>query len=344
MHRDTRQAYNAYLAQVAKVNGVDSATEQFAVEPSVQQRLETRLQESSDFLKRINIIGVREQQGEKLGLGIGSTIASTTNTATTDRETSDPTTLDGQNYHATQTNYDTHVRYAKIDAWAKFPDFQARMRDVILLRQALDRIMIGFNGTSRAATSNRATNPLLQDVNKGWLQHYREQAPERVLAEIEDGSGEIRIGAGGDYKNMDALVYDAVASLVDPWHRESPGLVAIVSRDLLHEKYFKLVDDDHAPTEQLAAQVVMSQKRLGGLQAVAVPFFPAGKILITPLDNLSLYYQLGARRRHIVDNPKRDRIENYESSNDAYVVEDFGAGCLIENIKQVEAETGTGDD
>lgn len=332
MHRDTRQAYSAYLAQVAKVNGVPNATEQFAVDPSVQQRLETRLQESSDFLSRVNIMGVREQQGEKLGLGIGSTVASTTDTTSNDRETSDPTTLDDQPYHATQTNYDTHVRYAKIDAWAKFPDFQARMRDVILQRQALDRIMVGFNGTSRAATSNRSTNPLLQDVNKGWLQHYRDQAPARVMTEVVAASGQITIGSTGDYKNLDALVYDAVASLIDPWHRQNPGLVAIVSRELLHEKYFALVDADHQPTETLAAQVIMSQKRLGGLQAAAVPFFPEGKILITAMDNLSIYYQLGARRRHIIDNPKRDRIENYESSNDAYVVEDFGAGCLLENI------------
>jgi hypothetical protein len=63
-----------------------------------------------------------------------------------------------------------------------------------------------------------------------------------------------------------------------------------------------------------------------------VPFFPANSMLITPLENLSLYWQEGTRRRTIVDNAKRDRIENYESSNDAYVVEDYGAGCLIENI------------
>lgn len=333
MHKDTRAAYNAYVTQVAKVHGVSSAAEQFSVDPTIQQRLETRLQESSDFLNRINIIGVREQQGEKLGLGIGSTVASTTDTSTRDRETSDPSTLDGQNYNATQTNYDTHVRYVKIDAWAKFPDFQTRMRDVILLRQALDRMVTGFNGVSRAATSDRATNPLLQDVNKGWLQHYREQAPARVLAEVVKDSGKVQVGTAGDYKNLDALVYDAVASLVDPWHRQSPSLVAIVSRELLHEKYFKVIDADQEPTESLAAQVIMSQKRLGGLQAVVVPYFPEGKILITPMDNLSIYYQLGGRRRHIVDNPKRDRIENYESSNDAYVVEDFGAGCLLENIE-----------
>jgi hypothetical protein len=115
--------------------------------------------------------------------------------------------------------------------------------------------------------------------------------------------------------------------------------VALVSRDLLHEKYFTLIDADHKPTDTLAAQVIMSQKRLGGLTAVAVPFFPAKTIMITPLDNLSIYYQIGARRRHIMDNPRRDRIENYESSNDAYVVEDFGAGCLLENI-EITADTG----
>lgn len=332
MHKDTRAAFTAYLEQVAKVNGVSDPREQFSVDPSVQQRLETKMQESSEFLGRINLIGVRDQQGEKLGLGIGNTIAGTTDTTLGDRETSDPTTLDAQPYNATQTNYDTHVRYAKIDAWAKFPDFQARMRDVILQRQALDRIMVGFNGTSRAATSDRTTNPLLQDVNKGWLQHYRDQAPARVLAEVVAASGKVTVGATGDYKNLDALVYDAIASLIDPWHRGNPGLAAICSRELLHDKYFALVNSDHVPTEQLASQVIMSQKRLGGLQAAAVPFFPAGKILITSLDNLSIYYQLGARRRQIIDNPRRDRIENYESSNDAYVVEDFGAGCLIENI------------
>ena len=76
----------------------------------------------------------------------------------------------------------------------------------------------------------------------------------------------------------------------------------------------------------------MSQKRVGGLQAARVPFVPANAIIITRFDNLSIYYQESARRRAIVDNPKRDRIENYESSNDAFVVEDYGCGCVLENI------------
>jgi len=63
-----------------------------------------------------------------------------------------------------------------------------------------------------------------------------------------------------------------------------------------------------------------------------VPFVPDGAILVTTLDNLSLYFQREGRRRHVEESPKRNRIENYESSNDAYVVEDYGAGCLVENI------------
>lgn len=192
--------------------------------------------------------------------------------------------------------------------------------------------MIGWNGTSRAATSNRVANPLLQDVNKGWLQRYREEAAARVMAEGAPAAGVINIGAAGHYKNIDALVFDMVNNLLDPWFAEDTELVAICGRELLADKYFPLVNATQAPTEQLAADIIISQKRIGNLPAVRVPFFPSNAIMVTRLDNLSIYYQEGSRRRKIEDNAKRDRIENYESSNDDYVVEDFGAGCVAENI------------
>ena len=78
MRNTTRKLYTAMLAHIAQLNGVDDATSKFSVDPSVQQTLETRIQESSDFLRQINIVGVTEQQGEKLGLGVGGPIASTT--------------------------------------------------------------------------------------------------------------------------------------------------------------------------------------------------------------------------------------------------------------------------
>lgn len=335
MRNETRRLYNAYLDQVAKLNGVESAAEKFTVEPSVQQTLETKIQESSEFLGRVNMVGVAEQMGDKIGLGVSGPIASTTNTTTTDRATRDVTVMDEQGYVCTQTNFDTHLTYAKIDAWAKFQDFQTRIRDAILRRQALDRIMIGFNGTSRQATSDFGTNQLLQDVNIGWLQKYRTHASDRVLAEVVAGSGKVTVGATGDYKNLDALVFDAINNMIEPWYQEDGGLVAIMSRDLLADKYFPLINTANPPSEQAALDMVISQKRVGGVQAVRVPYMPAGKIFITSLENLSIYWQEGARRRTVVDNAKRDRIENYESSNEAYVIEDYGFGCLVEHIELV---------
>lgn len=333
MRNETRKLFNDFQNRLATLNGVDSVGTKFTVEPSIQQTLETRMQESSEFLNSINVIGVNEQQGEKLGLGISGTIAGRTDTNQNDRQPTDPTDMEGSSYFCKQTNFDTALRYGKLDAWAKFQDFQTRIRDAILKRQALDRIMIGFNGTSAATQSDRVNNPLLQDVNIGWLQKMRDHAAERVMTEVVEASGKITVGTSGDYKNLDALVYDMVNNLIDPWHQDDTELVVLTGRKLLSDKYFPLVNSDLVPTEKTAADMMISQKRIGGLQAVRVPHFPANTIMVTRLDNLSLYWQEGSRRRNIIDNPKRDQIENYESSNDAYVVEDYGCAAVAENIE-----------
>jgi P2 family phage major capsid protein len=334
MKNTTRQHFDAYLAAQAQINGVPSAAQIFTVAPSVQQRLESRIQESSEFLSAINVMPVDEMQGQKIGIGTNGPVAGRTDTTTAERQTRDAASLKGQGYQCAQTNYDTHVRYATLDSWAKFPDFQLRLARAIQQQCALDRIMIGFNGVSVAADTNRTTHPLLQDVNKGWLQYLRENTPERVMSGGKvAGKVQIKADGTGDYKNLDGLVYDATHALLDAWHANAGDLVAIVSRRLMHDKLFPLVNDQSAPTEVLAADIVRSQARLGGLQAIAVPYMPEGSVLITSTKNLSIYYQDGARRRTVQDNPKRDRIETYESSNDAFVVEDLGKACLIENIE-----------
>ncbi|WP_313103823.1 phage major capsid protein, P2 family [Stutzerimonas nitrititolerans] len=339
MRNDTRHHFDAYLSQLAKLSGVSDATKTFAVDPTVQQRLETRMQESSEFLSRIGMIGVDELKGEKVGLGVSSTIAGRTDTTGNGvRMPRDVSDLTKDGYECRQTDFDTAVRYAQLDAWAKFPDFQARLRDAILKRQALDRIMIGFNGTSAAATTDRVANPLLQDVNIGWLQKYRTHAPARVL---KDGkvAGKIVIGSGetADYNNLDALVFDAIANLIDPWHRKDPGIVVILGSNLVHDKYFPLINKEQPASEKLATDMIISQKRMGGKQPVEVPYVPDSAMLITSLENLAIYWQTGGRRRHVQENPSKNRIENFESSNDDYIVEDYGLGCLVENIELLEA-------
>lgn len=336
MRNETRKLFNGYLQQVAKLNGVDNATEKFNVAPTVQQKLETAIQEASGLLKRINIIPVEQQEGEALLLGVNGPIASRTNTKTGGRRNpAERSALSKDTYACKQTNFDSSFPYALIDAWAKFKDFQARLSAAITERQALDRIMIGFNGTSAAATSDIAANPLLQDVNIGWLEKIRIGAPDRVLDEVVEASGKVTIGVGGDYKTLDGVVFDAV-QMLEPWHRNHPNLVVMVSRDLLHDKLLAAVEKGAASNvEENAADQIVTKARLGGLPIVDAPFFPEGTVLVTTLSNLSIYFQEGARRRHVKDEPEYDRVADYQSSNDAYVIEDFGLVALVENIEAV---------
>ncbi|PKP91445.1 MAG: phage major capsid protein, P2 family [Alphaproteobacteria bacterium HGW-Alphaproteobacteria-16] len=339
MNPQTRMAFDAYCQRVSQLNGGAPIGKKFTVEPNSQQTLEQKTQESSAFLKMINIFGVPELTGEKLGMNATSTVAGRTDTSGAGRRVPrDPTGLTGEDYTLKQTNYDVALRYDKLDNWAKFPDFQTKWQAVLMERTALDRIMIGWNGTSAAATTDRDANPLLQDVNIGWLEKMRTENETRVVTEMVEDSDQITIGAGGDFRNLDALVMDMTHTLLPSWNRTRSDLVAITGADLLHDKYFQKVNVDQAPTEELALEVILASRRLGGKNAMIVPYFPANSIFVTPLKNLSLYYQDGKRRRHIREEPEADRVADYNSSNDGYVIEDYEAGFLLENITILDPE------
>lgn len=334
MQEQTRILFNDFLDRQAELNSIGDPSTKFNVDPSIQQKLIDKRQESSDFLSRINIIPVSEMKGALLGLGIGGPLVSNTDTSGSGtRQTVSPSNMDEITYECVQNNSDTHIRYALLDAWAKFPDFQTRIQSQIVKRQALDNILVGFNGTSAAATSNPTTNPDRSDVNIGWLQKMRNDKPTHVMDEGTKVAGKITYGPGGDYATLDALVYDAINGILPSWARGDTELVAMTSHDLLNDKYFPLINEDRDPSEQLARDIIMSSKRLGGKQAADVPYMPQGTIFITRYDNLSIYEQEGKRRRHIKDVPERDRIEDYQSSNDAFVVEDYDFALLLENIE-----------
>jgi len=348
MRNETRLKFNAYTTKISELNGVGDTSKSFTVAPAVAQTLRGKIQASSAFLTSINIIPVVAQEGDKVGVGVKGSIASRTDTRVHDRQPRYPGDLDETNYRCEKTDFDTLVRYETLDAWAHQPNFQILLRDAIVKAKALDIITIGFNGTHVAVETDPNTYPLLQDVNIGWLQHIRLDAPARVLAEgdlkpatrangVVTVAGAIYVGAGEvgkdvDYVNVDALIYDAI-ELLDENYRDDTDLVVIVGRDLVHDKYFSIVNSSgDKATEQLARDVLLSDKKLGGLQAVRVPKFPKNALLITTLANLSVYEQIGSERRKIEDNAKRDQVENYESVNQAFVIEDMGKVALVENI------------
>ncbi|HEX8402218.1 MAG TPA: phage major capsid protein, P2 family [Allosphingosinicella sp.] len=340
MLNSTRVHFNSLMSRIGELNGVEDVSKQFSVEPSVEQKLEARVQESSAFLSEINVYPVPELKGEKIGMGVTSRIASRTDTSGAGvRKARNPMNLTGRGFELAKTDFDTFISYGQLDLWAKFPNFQTMYGNVVAEAIALDRIAIGFNGTSVAANSDDVANPDLEDVNKGWLQYIREEAANHVFSDGAHAVNKIRVGADEattDYRTLDALVYDAIHSFMPTWGRKRTDLVAIVGGGLLHDKYFTLINEKQDPSEQVARDVIMSTKRMGGRQAAEVPYVPDGTILVTPFKNLSIYYQDGKRRRFIQEEPVKNRIVDYQSSNEGYVVEDLDPVVLIENIELVD--------
>ncbi len=356
----TRALFMAYASHVAMANHVSDATVKFAVDPNAEQMLEAEIRNTSEFLGMINILPVINQQGQVLGVGVSRSIAGRTDTSGGTRRTpTDPGAANEKHtYLCQKTNFDWARPYAILDAWRHNPDFERLMRDDIVRQIALDRQMIGFHGTSAAATTNRVANPLLQDVNIGWLHKIRTEAPAQVMDDgaltvlsngannaalkaiyvkpgvtLFDASEANAVTADADYASLDALVRDAMRGIHES-HADDNDLVVIVGRNLMDDKYFTIAQTTGATATEVEAtdRILMSTKMMGGLRAMRVTGFPANSLLITKLSNLSIYYQEGSRRRQLKDEPEYDRVANYESVNEAYVVEEYELAVLVENI------------
>ncbi len=337
-----REGLAMYMQQQANLNRLPLAalTSRYSVQPAVQQRLENAIQQSSEFLQKINVIGVTDQKGEKVLIGTTGPVART-NSSSDGSERRNPTTaheLEALQYACEQVNYDTFISYTQLDAWAAHPDFQARISAQIARQIALDRIMTGFNGTSHAIKSDFSTNKLLQDVNIGWLEHIRQKASERVMSDVTITARDMdnAVTYKGKYNNVDALVQDAHSSLLDEWYKDAPDLVVMMGRDLFNTLRLPLINamSTAAPnTELMAGQLITSSRLIGGLPVYLAPFFPKDALLITSFSNLSLYYQMDAMRRLMRDEPEYNRIAVYQSMNEAFVVEDFGKCALITGLK-----------
>ena len=338
LSKEARLKFSALAVAIASTYAVADVREEFNVDPSIAQTLNEKITLSSAFLQRINVLPVSEIKGEKVMLGVSGSVTGRTDTNTDDRVAQNVLGLDGEGYELFDTHSDVGLKYATIDAWAKFPDFAKLYAAAVQKQIGLDRIMIGWNGTSVAANTNRTTNPLLQDVNKGWMQLAREQAPQQILVEGAT-DGEIQIGVGGDYANLDALVFD-VSLMIDEEFRDGGDLIAIIGRDLLAADKGKLyAAQGDKPTEKERIELAQIVATYGGLPSFTCPHFPSKGVVVTSWDNLSIYFQDSSWRRQIIENPRRSQVEDFNARNEGYVIEQLGKFAAIEaaNVKMLPA-------
>lgn len=329
-----REKFNSYKADIARLNNTASVAENFTVTPSVEQKIIVAYQESDDFLKKVNVYPVTNQQGQKIGMMVGTSVASTTDTRTQARSPVNVGALNNRDeYQCSQTNYDVAYPWSLLNAWRHHPDFKTKLSTMVVKAIALDKLKIGFNGTHRAPTSDRNTYPLLNDVKKGWLQKIRDNAPQQVYSGT---SGKITVGAGGEFETLDGLAVSAIETFIAEQFRDNTDLVAVCGRGILADKYLPLLDKAQDPTEQIAARTLFANKVIGTLPVVIPPFFPKNTILITSLDNLSIYLQSGTLVRMITQQPEWDRDVDWQSVNEDFVVEDYDKCVLLENIEMVK--------
>lgn len=347
MQSNTRQLFNAYVTGLGSWlgSGQNVKNEIVAYPPAKQQIAYSTVAEKAEFLKNINHVPVTAQIGQRVGIGVSKPNASRTNTDIEERKTKDLAEVSGDTYHAIQTNFDTHISYRTLDSWAHVTDFGQAYADHLSLQEARDRLMIGFNGEFAAEKSDFATYPLLQDVNIGWLEKVRSKEPTRIMG--YDSEGKVttdtwKVGEGGNYNALDALVFDMITNLLDTWHQGADDLIVLVGRDIWTSHGMTLLGSSNLPTERQALNSWFSAKTVAGLPCVMPPFFPARAVVVTSYKNLSIYYQLGTLRRAVIDNPRRDRIEEFRSQNEAYVVEDFGKFAGVRN-GAILLPNGSGD-
>ncbi len=326
LDKETRHAIDQYMKRVGTLNGTENYNSPFDVTPAVEQKIIDQYNKQTDFLKRVNILQVKNGHGQKLGLGSNKSVASTTDTKTQDRQPVDIYGVEGvDEYLCTKTNFDIALYWEIIDSWGHLSNFQKRCAKLVVQTIAQDKQRIGFNGVKRSPTSDRVANPLLQDVNIGWLEKMRLNNSQRVIKD------EV-VGASKEFKTLDALVESAVHELIGENHRNGGDLVAISSANLVQDKYIGLLNQTHEPTEQQASKALYQTKRLGTLPVDTPSFFVPNGLLITSYDNLSIYIQKGTHRRYFKDEPERDRTVDFHSMNECFVIEDYSKAVLFDNL------------
>ena len=156
--------------------------------------------------------------------------------------------------------------------------------------------MVGLNGTHQSDNSNQETAPFGEDVAKGWLQKIREHAKSHNGQSVLN-VGEI--GANGTYKTLNKAVKAGIAK-IKPIYADG-DLIAICGSDVTPDNAIENNKDG-----------------------------------LTRLDNLSLYVHRNNVRRGWIDGSELDSIYHYFSFNVDFVVENFEACALLENIELAE--------
>ncbi|WP_439287093.1 P2 family phage major capsid protein [Lonepinella sp. BR2357] len=300
---------NKTSQNMAKSMKLDADGEPIVI--NVNQKIERDLFKNirqNSFFNLINVVKTDYQQGESIGIKL-PLIASTLDY---DGRAADNAYISQANeFLCKKLSLDYYIPYSKVDAVAKYLEVKLDQAIKILLdRQwVLSLLITGFNHNELS-----------------WLKKIRTAKPENVI----NGT---KVGEEQTYKSINALVKAGLEKIGEPL-KNSGEFVVLCGRNIIPDHPVLIKYDDLDPDQ--TAQIIISQKLIGGLRAVNVPYFPENSILITRLDNISIYIQKDTVRYAEYEKPERNRTEIYTSMACDFIIEDCNAAALIENIEIME--------
>lgn len=309
----------------------------YAATPSIAQTIYAKIVEDGNpFLQLINVLPRSEMKGDKVGMSLtGGVISRTDTSGAGERTPSHLINTDSKGYELFATEFDVALKYSQIDTWAKFVEFAAMYMS--LVRQAIgnDMLRVGWLGVVAAANATAAD---YTQVNKGWLELIRtfNAGSQYLLGNAAAGFADsVTLGetneAIGGFANLDLLAQSA-REMLPIFHQDRDDLVLCVSSNIKSyqfSQYYKLWGNTPSEKEKLNAALTKSYDEM---PMVVPPFFPANTILVTPLKNLSIYFQDSSIRRTQKDKPEKNEVQDFNSVNQGYVVEDEEMTALIQNI------------
>jgi len=232
---------SSYMAAVARANGVQNVSQKFSVIPTLFQQLLKEIQESTEFMQRINHFTVNNLKTGKLYSDLGSPITKRTKvTDTVKRKALVGSSEYPLEIELTRYEHDIRTDWDKIDEYASFPNFRQILQELKITKIACDRMFIAWNGTSRADNTDPAND--LKDVDIGWPEQLRIANPSNYVSEGQiAGSGRVTIGKfktvtnKGDWADAtayvvgDAVVSDSTQFFCIKTHTSASGTPAVAA-------------------------------------------------------------------------------------------------------------------
>lgn len=284
LNNRARDLLDKYSAGMAQQFGARDTSRYFSLNDPQENALRLALLESVEFLNMITCLDVDQLSGQVISVGSSVLHTGRSENGRFIRQVG----VDGNDYSLVETDSCAALRWDLLSVWANAGKDENEFYNLVQAFTtqvfALDMLRIGFNGKSRAKTTDPVANPNGEDVNIGWHERMK-----TLLGGNQIMTDPVVLDEAGDYKSLDAMASDLINAKIPAQFRNDPRLVVLVGADLVAAEQYRLYQAADRPTEKIAAQMLGST--IAGRQAIIPPFMPGNRPGVDRHNGLCIFFE-----------------------------------------------------